>query len=451
MACIRKALPIVLAGLAFAAQQPASACYDRTFCLKWQPMLIDEGFGDVYTVPGHAYGARVTLIRPPPEPPLSTFLDENGCMTFKTQFAFGHKVVVYSEARVGTPPQWIKAVRQEVYNGASEPRTWIVDLHGIAADDVMTHTIVDQATDPLASIMAVTTLIMVRFGNLGVIPLEPQTPDHKPNLEVLFRDYKAGADGTYDGIGLGPDSYNKKFVIAHEMGHWLKCEWGGNFPPETKDYSYGDAPNPPPNPPCRFGGVEAFDLNGKEIVTSANQHGIRSAEWSTSAAKEGFAHFIAAATFNEVDIPDGDGVFRYYKAIDTEMFPEYADLKAASYRISLLGGTALESPLGGENRWTENRCPDDWAVDEVSTELDWLRFFWRFLTKGVDNKPTLSDVLEFFAYAKETGSALWPINGTNVWPQLELIMDDSPGFFQFLPRFQEANEVMGVYNDDTGA
>ena len=90
-------------------------------------------------------------------------------------------------------------------------------------------------------------------------------------------------------------------------------------------------------------------------------------------------------------------------------------------------------------------------MDEVSTELDWLRFFWRFLTKGVDNKPTLSDVLEFFAYAKETGSALWPINGTNVWPQLELIMDDSPGFFQFLPRFQEANEVMGVYNDDTGA
>lgn len=171
--------------------------------------------------------------------------------------------------------------------------------------------------------------------------------------------------------------------------------------------------------------------------------------------KEGFAHFIAAATFNpvpEIDVSfsDGYGVFRYYKDINVENFPSYEDFVGASSLVSLLGGTAMDSPLGGENRWTANQCPNDWDEHEVSSEIDWMRFFWRFMTKvGTSNRPTLRQILAFFAYVDDD-KILYPINRTNVWPVLEEAMGVSSEWSEFLTRFQEANEVMGVYNDDTG-
>jgi len=106
MARIHKILPIVLSGLAYSTPRGASACHDVTLCLNWQANVNDDGFGEPSFVGDkvRASGARIMLIRPSPEPPLSGFLGQDGCMTFKTQFAYGHKVVVYAEAWVGTRP-----------------------------------------------------------------------------------------------------------------------------------------------------------------------------------------------------------------------------------------------------------------------------------------------------------------------------------------------------------
>ncbi len=447
MVCIRKVLPIVLAAGVLAAPQIASACHNVTVCLNWQPKLIDEGFGEVYLLGEtvRARGARVTFIRPAPEPPLSGILGQDGCMTFETQFAYGHKVVVYAEAWVGTPAVYLHAHRKPLAMKTEQPPGfWLVDLHGMAPDDVVEALIGDEKTDPISPLMAVATEVIARLGELDVIP------EGSPELKFVFKDYWAGAEGSCGLINIGPDSYHEKFVIAHEIGHWLQCEWGGDLGDPPLDYKYGQNPSPPPDIPCRFGVNGALDLELKPIKTNAGQHGIRSAEWSTMAMVEGFAHFIATVAFNEVDIPDGEGWFRYYKDINVDDFDAYEDFVSASSRVSLLGGTANENPVGGENRWTENQCPNDWDGDDVSTELDWMRFFWRFLTKDGATKPTLRQILEFLVYVTDD-SLLYPIDKSNVWPQLAEAMGASSGFDQFLTRFQEANTVMGVYNDDTGS
>jgi hypothetical protein len=80
-----------------------------------------------------------------------------------------------------------------------------------------------------------------------------------------------------------------------------------------------------------------------------------------------------------------------------------------------------------------------------------MRFFWRFLTKSDTYKPTLKEILEFLVYAADDpDSILAPYTFSNVWPQFELAMDYSSDYHQFLQRFQEANDVMGVYNGSTG-
>lgn len=443
MACIHKALPVMLAGLTVAAPQLASACETVTICLKWHPMLVDDAFGEEVSDDGGyaaARNAHVILVRPPPEPPLNRLLDGEGCMTFETQFAYGHKVVVYAEASVGTPPQRIRASRKEKSGGPSQLAMWHVDVVGLTPNDILLVPIVGVEPDPIAPIMAVATDVMHRFDQLGVLP-----PAGSQLLDILFKDYLAGAHSDDKFMELGPSSHNQKFVVAHEMGHWLSANWGVALGPGTA-YEYGDPPSTPPAAPCRFAAGDVKDLYGNDIDANASSHGLRSAEWSSAAMSEGLAHFIASAAFNDISINDADGMFHYYKLIDKILFPDCADLVDNSYKVSLLGG-----PLGGQNSWTKNQCLSDFMADGVSSEIDWMRFYWRFLTKAGGSKPTLREILEFLAYAT-TDPGLEPevFTKTNVWPLLRQSMDASVNYFQFVTRFEEANDIMGVYNDDTG-
>ncbi len=224
MVCIRKVLPIVLAAGVLAAPQIASACHNVTVCLNWQPKLIDEGFGEVYLLGEtvRARGARVTFIRPAPEPPLSGILGQDGCMTFETQFAYGRTCGLCRG--VGRNPGGVSlhAHRKPLAMKTSCP-FWLVDLHGMAPDDVVEALIGDEKTDPISPLMAVATEVIARLGELDVIP------EGSPELKFVFKDYWAGAEGSCGLINIGPDSYHEKFVIAHEIGHWLQCEWGGDL------------------------------------------------------------------------------------------------------------------------------------------------------------------------------------------------------------------------------
>lgn len=433
-------LPVLLTAAVFAAPQFAAACHDVHLCVAWESEFNDAYSGESIVSPVpyeiRAAGTRVTLMRTAPEAPISRILDEDGCMTFETQFAYGHKIVGFPEAWIGTPAVHVFASERDDFNTPTlPPPYWVEDLEGVAENDTVHVILKPNRQNVFPSILGGVTQILQRFSDLGVIPAPGL------DLKVTFLRKRGGAFGGCGGLVIGADRHDERYVIAHEMGHWLQCEWEARWedPPPYDHYSYPAVDND-----CKFSGSSlnpVFDLEGNPINSNAGAHGLRSAEYSSDAAAEGFAHFVAAFAFNHFE--SNHGIFRYYKDIKQ---PEYADLVMAEYRVSLQGGEALESPLGGENSWTKNRCGPDWNTEEASSEIDWLRFFWRFLAEpssgAGDPQPTLQEVFQILAYAK----ANFVIDDTNIYEVLEAaIADPNSNFDQYRGRFQAANQVMGVY------
>lgn len=170
---------------------------------------------------------------------------------------------------------------------------------------------------------------------------------------------------------------------------------------------------------------------------------------------EGFAHFVAAVAFN--DIAQADGVFRYYKDIDTSAdgVPAYTDFVGAGNRVSLQGGVGT-SVLGGHNAWVagEQDCDQDWnnGTNEVTSEIDWMRFFWQFLTDTGGAEPEFWDVVHLLAFTDaytQAGVAVyaWTQQGP-VWPNLlNAIADSASGLTAYATWFEDIMPEHGVYNE----
>ncbi len=447
MPCIRKALPIVVAALAFVGPQVAWACHEATVCLKWQAKFNDDMHGlelaPMEQVP--ARGARFTLVRPAPEPPLSGVLDQDGCVTFDTQFGYGHKILVYAEAWVGERD--VVANKYPVHittrsDGDDGPFFWLVDLVGLAPNDSVTYPIPNETSDPVAQLIAAATEIIYRLGS----PRLNVLPSGQKALRMKYTPWKA--NGRFNDpleIEVGPDSFQEKFLIAHEIGHWLQNSWGAYFDVGFYPYDYeADEPY------CQFAVKELKDDKMVVLENDAGEHGMRSAEFSTGAAKEGLAHFIAAVVFNDFtdagNLASEDGYFHYYKDIST---PSYLDFYNKGSLVSLRGGTdpetAIDGTLGGENRWVENRCADDWnnpLVPGVSSELDWLRFFWYFLT-AEDDAPTVEEIM-LVLKARHDGKSDpdYLMGRDNAYPAIRVaLIDLLPAF---TTRFEAANVETGA-------
>ena len=188
MARNHTALGLLIMASVCAYSQSVSACNERSVCVYWDSEISDNDVGEDYLIEDkiRARGARITLIRPAPEPPISTFLDQNGCLSFETQYAYGHKLLLYADAWIGTTdPVRIYAQRQETDDGPIETDfVWIIDLQGLAPDDVVTVPIKADATDPIAPLMAIATGTMYRLSEEGLLPPAPPFHVHSvPGLE----------------------------------------------------------------------------------------------------------------------------------------------------------------------------------------------------------------------------------------------------------------------------
>src|SRR5690606_19197174 len=89
----------------------------------------------------------------------------------------------------------------------------------------------------------------------------------------------------------------------------------------------------------------------------------------------------------------------------------YEDFIASGNRVQLKGGDG--NALGGESAWVENQCENDWdwplnsdpLGQEVTSEIDWMRFFWRLVTANeIEFGPAMAfwDVAYLLAYTHET-------------------------------------------------
>lgn len=408
------------------APRSAQACHEVNVCMRFSVAADDLAVGDFPEL-GEFWGGgpiklpgrnlRVMLIPPPPEAPSEVIADSEGCFTLSTEWVWGHKMLVYADAFHGDTHN-IRVTAYDSYSNVvseTEKFPWIVDLKHLVEDaEVIVNIPTDNGTERM---FAWANWIVGRLED----ELEPGLTGEK--ILQLYSQNKGLAELDGDGfaylggygiptrIYLQPSFTHKRFTIAHEIGHWLHANWidsevGGGYSYDTQD----DA--------CQF-----------EAVGSNVLHGLRSSEYGGDALREGFAHFIASWVFD--DTTQTDARFKYYKSID-DQWMSYGDLIGNDYIVSLLGGSCdedyIEFPdscpqedyiLGGDSAWVECKCPNDWGYpnDEVSSELDWMRFFWQ-LSSGdaVASSPvaTLREVL-LVLEATQLSSPNWSDLDTAVW------------------------------------
>ncbi|MCU0664143.1 MAG: hypothetical protein MUC50_17670 [Myxococcota bacterium] len=155
---------------------------------------------------------------------------------------------------------------------------------------------------------------------------------------------------------------NKKFVIAHEMGHKIA---GMNDGPRRGDDG-GDH--------GVFGDTDSDERCNCDHISTDEGHCLNSREHFGKGNAEGFAHFISASTFNNRSQSTNNGGFAYYKRVrrpsGDNTVPNYF---SPPYQVDLTDNET----------WMESECSVS-SGDSRGTEWDWLQFYWNTYTDGAD-------------------------------------------------------------------
>ena len=494
----RLTLALAAATTTYAGSSSARACTPRTLCVDFMPNLSDGETGDYVGVGGGtvpARGAHVIIVRAYPEPVLDGYLSvqdteelDAGCIEFDSQFAAGHKAIIEAQAVLdyGTSPTnsgiVVRGFPTPFEGTDPDPNgplaAWIVDMPPMPDGYSYSATIVDTADlAGMTTVFAVTTETVHRLHGL---PGSLLTGVHELNAFIRKNGQNANATSDFSGIIVGElGGLDKKFIIGHEIGHWVQDQVAGGFG-SGYDLNYGpvacdpvhDPWKPggtplgcPYNPACQFFVVGTLEGEIDEVSSNPNRHGIRSAEYSSAAMMEGFGHFVAAAAYNDLQT---NGRYQYYKEIDEENLPDYLDFEQGpdARQVELAGGS-LTTTIGGRSQWTRLECSqdvdgfNDWdypldatpANQEVSTEIDWLRLFWQYVTASYSgtnpaSAPGFWDGVRLVTES-QTYTPSWTT--TNVWPRMDAAIDDFYNGNDWVARWRELSgegtNGNAVYND----
>jgi hypothetical protein len=187
-----------------------------------------------------------------------------------------------------------------------------------------------------------------------------------------------------------PDD-DEKFVIAHEVGHYVARNSNANFGNQAACNDF------------RTGAGQACDATG---------HSTTSKELQACAATEGYADFFAADVFNDHDL--------------TTCF------------VTLNGSPTINcnaANAGYPLRMMETNCSGTDAG--YGNETDWMRMFWDVHTRGSDD-PTMNDVLRWMRDADD--STAW--TKKNVYELLNLEANDKGG--QINAQFDAVKDDHGI-------
>ena len=136
-------------------------------------------------------------------------------------------------------------------------------------------------------------------------------------------------------IYSSPGQWRRKFVVIHEYGHKIL----------SMASSYKND--------CSYGG---------------SGHSMKSIEYASCAAMEGWAHFVAADVWNEGHSGQNPGAaFVYWDS----------------------SSTVYDVEIGGDQQYCYSQFLSAWKAlcDWVGTELDWMRHWWDFHTNNLPNDP----------------------------------------------------------------
>jgi len=362
------------------------------FCMRWTYSSIDSGFGEDYYQQGmymKARGMKVVVDHANWASPQTFYASkDNGCFTFPSTENMGFKVSIFAEARLGSNDDitlQTSDTKAQAYN--DEIATWhqVVNPGGLPRRIYLQSEAAEEST-------------LMGFGSFIFHWVDSHTSPSLsgPKKLRLVTDNPTceGSCQPDDFVEMKPGDSNRKFLVGHEVGHWIHRKWAGTL--GLAAGAYGDDGG---GAFCAFNGV--------------GSHAMRSRETAAGAFVEGFAHYLSALAWNDHD--ETEGWFKYYKEIAGLA---YEDFQADNWMVDLEGDGP--DPSGGVSAWMENQCS---PIDGHSVEMDWLRFFWDYRTVSavLTPRPTHHEIFDHIRYTRNAYG--W--GNLNAYDRLRQAIDDA--------------------------
>jgi len=161
-------------------------------------------------------------------------------------------------------------------------------------------------------------------------------------------------DRASEEIRIAAGDAAQKFITVHEYGHAFGDKVGDSY----------------------LVGGNCNRTSSDSDCSSGGSHGMTSIEWQSCAVNEGFAHFIAADTFN--NHAQDDCRFRYW---GSNHGSRNVDCEGSSSHVTA---------------WMENMCESE-ALGGAGVELDWLRQFW-----DVHTNSGTTNMIPLMAWIRES-------------------------------------------------
>jgi hypothetical protein len=324
-------------GVQTTAALDLAAGLSYNMCFRVPVTITDAGFGEDYgadpTSPWIARGNRVVIMQAG-QVLFNNWLDNLGCTgPFEALGTTNFTITGYSRAR-------INGNEIVVRDSAGMQSSWII----WDADPGSNKNPVYEFPEvpAVSTLLAVSAYTLEKFhsGMTGrLIPVENRC---QPG---------GGCCNCSSNNSLWVTSPTRKFLIAHEMGHRLLALYIGGYNNDT-----------------------SFDLDRNDVLgcdlASTVSHGMWSMELESGAAMEGWAHFIAVATFNDRAGTNPGASMRYWSASGTTVDVE-------------------QGPIGGASNYFDNVCPGVSVPPSMrlGVELDWMRHWWDFYTNATASDP----------------------------------------------------------------
>lgn len=330
--------------LSFASQAQA---YAHTFCVINRVVTTDSEIGeDLYAAAGEVYHhsryAQMRVKRNGVTVLPMTYANELGCVTFNSPFSTGFDLEMWSKARIprSDQPAQHNYLHVRYSNNNLAKWTFHVDPGPVSAS----HAIFTPASR-VANLLGISSWAL-SLNSPGFSGKEITVKDQ------ACPQYPDNSCHSLGVVSINPTHVQKKFLIAHELGHAVAYHYAGNI---SKSY------------------VE--NTGGADCETPVDwTHALHSKEYQSAAIVEGYAHFYSAATWNINS--QTNGWFHYYKS----------DYKNGS----VIAVSVENGPTGGDTNYMENHCTGSDAGH--GTELDWMRALWDYRTNS-GAKPSHAQIL----------------------------------------------------------
>lgn len=223
-----------------------------------------------------------------------------------------------------------------------------------------------------------------------------------------------------------PGSHRFKYVVAHEFGHFFQAASQGRF---AFDYSGDDATA---RCACRH------------VVPGDDSHCLQSLESIGAGQSEGYAHFLAAKTWNRSTEPDCTFV-NYKEFLDTSCRPGSEECAPDPDAPGLFRSQPpYPISCATRTRWRNSVCFDGTQTDDKlrqAVEVDWLQFYWSVNTDVLERRWSTRRIHD--AYVSACGDA--PCAGQVVaWADLVRGATAVAGGEGRDAAFREAGQVAGV-------